>query len=294
MLSCINKILRAELDDETADWLAGATLVALYKPDGAGGLKTRVSAALRREVLDIRPIAPPETLYRVAALCGLAANKGAITTALVATQQLSVGVPSATEGIAAAVRLYLQEACAPGGDVAAAGERLVKCCISLDSTNAFNTIPRTPRRYIACTWHHAAPMPQFCDGGELFSRRRRRTEDLKTNATDQLCDKNSDVSFPRGRSQVAYESGVRCHARPKTFVEFCHYQASISGCGVGSPWARTRLFPVRIRRPRCKATCSRLRERQRSAAATPEEGKHLQFLIQDDPGTRPQPSVATN
>ena len=47
LLSCINKILRAELDDETADWLAGATLVALYKPDGAGGLKTRVSAALR-------------------------------------------------------------------------------------------------------------------------------------------------------------------------------------------------------------------------------------------------------
>ena len=114
----------------------------MYKPDGAGGLKTRVSAALRREVLDIRPIAPPETLYRVAALCGLAANKGAITTALVATQQLSVGVPSATEGIAAAVRLYLQEVCAPGGDVAAAGERLVKCCISLDSTNAFNTIDR--------------------------------------------------------------------------------------------------------------------------------------------------------
>ena len=117
-------------------------------------------------------------------------------------------------------------------------------------------------------------LPQFCDGGELFSRRRRGTEDLKTTATDQLCDKNSEVrrcvSLPRGRSQAAYESGVRCHARPKTFVEFCHYQASIQDGGVGSPRARTRLFPVRIRRPRCKANCSRLREQQRPAAATPE------------------------
>ena len=91
-------------------------------------------------------------------------------------------------------------------------------------------------------------LPQFCDGGELFSRRRRGTEDLKTNATDQLCDKNSEVrrcvSFPRGRSQAAYASCVRCHARPKTFVEFCHYQASFQ-VGSAVPWATTRLFPIR-------------------------------------------------
>ncbi len=45
-------MLRAELDDEAADFLAGCTLiVAMYKGDGAGGLKLRFCDALGRVVL---------------------------------------------------------------------------------------------------------------------------------------------------------------------------------------------------------------------------------------------------
>ena len=76
----------------------------------------------------------------------------------------------------------------------------------------------SPARGIMLHRCRGAVTAESCSAGEEGGQ--------KTNATDQLCDKNSDVSFPRGRSQAAYESGVRCHARPKTFVEFCNYQAS--------------------------------------------------------------------
>jgi len=136
LLSFVNKVLAAEVDEETADFLAGATLAALYKSDGAGGLKVRPDGRL-----DVRPIAMPETLYRVTALCGLAACKVDIVTALTARMQLSVGVPSACEGIATAVRLYLEEVL-DGGDVESAAEPLIRAVINADASNAFNTIDR--------------------------------------------------------------------------------------------------------------------------------------------------------
>lgn len=135
LLSFVNKVLAAEVDEETADFLASATLAALYKSDGAGGLKTRPEGKQ-----DVRPIAMPETLYRLAALCGLAASKAEIVTALTARLQMCVGVPSACEGIATAVRLYLEEML-DGGDVEAAAEPLIRAVINA-ATNAFNTIDR--------------------------------------------------------------------------------------------------------------------------------------------------------
>lgn len=78
--------------------MASATLAALYKPDGAGGLKRREGGATDGK-LDTRPIAMPETLYRTTALCGLTACKDDIVTALTKYQQMSVGVSSAAEGI---------------------------------------------------------------------------------------------------------------------------------------------------------------------------------------------------
>ena len=83
----------------------------------------------------------PDTLYRVIALCGLAVNKAAITAALTKHLQLSVGVPSACEGIATAVRLYLEEVL-DGANPEAAAEPLIRAVINADATNAFNAIDR--------------------------------------------------------------------------------------------------------------------------------------------------------
>jgi hypothetical protein len=71
----------------------------------------------------------PETLYRVSALCGLAVSKDAITAALTEHQQTCIGVPSATEGIATAARMYMEEVL-NGGDVDAAAELLMRAIIA--------------------------------------------------------------------------------------------------------------------------------------------------------------------
>ena len=136
LLAFVNKVLTGDVDEETAEFLAGATLAALYKSDGAGGLKRRPDGKL-----DVRPIAIPETLYRVIALCGLAACHADLVAVLTASLQLSVGVSSACEGIVAAARLYMEEVL-DGNDAAESAEPLLRACCNLDASNAFNTIDR--------------------------------------------------------------------------------------------------------------------------------------------------------
>jgi hypothetical protein len=140
LLAFTNKALSAEVPEETADWFASATLAALYKPDGAGGLKRREGGATDGK-LDVRPIAMPETLFRITALCGLAACKKDIVAELTKHQQLSVGVSSAAEGIITAVRLYMEEVLS-GGDVEEAAEPLLRALLNADASNAFNSIDR--------------------------------------------------------------------------------------------------------------------------------------------------------
>lgn len=115
-------------------------LAALYKPDGAGGLKRREGGATDGK-LDVRPIAMPETLFRITALCGLAACKKDIVAELTKHQQMSVGVSSAAEGIITAVRLYMEEVLS-GGDVEEAAEPLLRALLNADASNAFNSIDR--------------------------------------------------------------------------------------------------------------------------------------------------------
>ena len=57
LLTFVNRALTGEVDEVTADWLCASKLVALLKPDGAGGFKKRTDGRL-----DLRPIAIPETL----------------------------------------------------------------------------------------------------------------------------------------------------------------------------------------------------------------------------------------
>ncbi len=137
LLRFVNKALAADMDEETADWLCASVLVALYKPDGEGGLKRRASDGL----LDVRPIAIPETLYRLVALCGLHMCKADITAKLTEIKQLGVGVSSGCEAIAAAVRLHIDEVLA-GGDEVESADRLISAAVLCDASNAFNTVDR--------------------------------------------------------------------------------------------------------------------------------------------------------
>jgi hypothetical protein len=137
LLVFVNQVLTGEVDDETADWLCASKLVVLLKPDGAGGFKKRACGAL-----DLRPIAMPESLYRLVSLCALAEVKQTVTDALARVQQLCVGVSSACEGIAAAVRLYLTELEAPDADIEGAAWRTWRAVLSVDASNAFNTVSR--------------------------------------------------------------------------------------------------------------------------------------------------------
>ena len=84
----------------------------------------------------------PESLYRLVSLCALAEVKKTVTEALARVQQLCVGVSSACEGIAAAVRLYLTELEAPDADTEGAAERAWRAVLSVDASNAFNTVSR--------------------------------------------------------------------------------------------------------------------------------------------------------
>jgi hypothetical protein len=87
----------------------------------------------------------PETLYRLCALCALRATGANISAALAAAQQLSVGVSSAAEGIAAAVRLYLEQpldALQDPDSIVEAAEPIVRFIINADSSNAFNCVDR--------------------------------------------------------------------------------------------------------------------------------------------------------
>ena len=116
----VNKVLAGDVCEGTADWLFASKLVTLLKHDGAGGFKKL--AGRFAGLFDLRPIAIPETLYRLVALCGLALNKTRICAALTSFQQLCVGVPSACEGITAAVRLYLEQVSEGGASDDEAGE----------------------------------------------------------------------------------------------------------------------------------------------------------------------------
>ena len=137
LLRFVNMVLAAKVDEETADWLCASVLVTLYKPDGLGGLKVRDDG----RGLDVRPIAIPETLYRLVSLCGLHMCKDAISAKLAGVRQLGVGVSSGPEAIATAVRLYMGEITS-GVDEEEASERLISVCLSADATNAFNTVDR--------------------------------------------------------------------------------------------------------------------------------------------------------
>jgi hypothetical protein len=136
LLTFINMALAAQVDEETADWLGASVLVTLYKPDGEGGLKRRDDG-----LLDVRPIAIPESLYRLIALCGLYMCKAAISAKLTAMQQLGVGVSSGSEAIATAVRLHIDEILS-GADEVEATDRLISVVLSVDASNAFNTVDR--------------------------------------------------------------------------------------------------------------------------------------------------------
>ena len=105
----------------------------------------------------------------------------------------------------------------------------------------------------------------------------------ETNST-KCCD-SSDVRLPCGRFRAV--TSLMCCATPasKTSLEFRDDQAAFQA----SPWARTRLFPVRILRPRCKASCTCLLR----TAAIFEEGKqqdNLQISMQG--GDKGTPSLA--
>jgi hypothetical protein len=127
LLAFVNAVLAGNVTEATMDWLGASNLVALYKLDPAGNLKRRCVDGRP----DIRPIAVPETLYRICALCALRALKGKIVGLLRETQQLGVGVPAACESIATLVRLYLED---PEADDA--------YCVMIDFANAFNSICR--------------------------------------------------------------------------------------------------------------------------------------------------------
>ena len=84
----------------------------------------------------------PETLYRIAALCGLELVKDTAVRHLVDMQQLGVSVPCGAEAIATAVRLYLDKVYA-GGDGEEAAEPLLRCVVKADMRNAFSCISRS-------------------------------------------------------------------------------------------------------------------------------------------------------
>jgi hypothetical protein len=89
LLAFVNQVLAGKVDEETADWLCASKLVVLLKPDGKGGFKRRACG-----VLDLRPIAMPEALYRLVALCGLEEVLRTVTDKLPRAQQLCVGISS--------------------------------------------------------------------------------------------------------------------------------------------------------------------------------------------------------
>jgi len=135
LLTFVDTVLRGDVDKETADWLCASKLVVLLKPDGVGGFKKRANG-----LLDLRPIAMPETLYRLVALGALAESVKTVRAELVRVQQLCVGVSSACEGIATAVRLYLSELEAAEDE---SSLRLFRAILSTDCSNAFNTVSRS-------------------------------------------------------------------------------------------------------------------------------------------------------
>ena len=136
LLKFVNMVLAAKVDEATADWLCASVLVTLYKPDGEGGLKRRDDGEL-----DVRPIAIPETLYSLVALCGLHLCKDAIAAKLASIKQLGVGVSSGPEAIATAARLFVNEV-ANGADNDEASDRLINVVLACDASNAFNTVDR--------------------------------------------------------------------------------------------------------------------------------------------------------
>lgn len=139
LVAFVNKVLAGvtsqhltEVDAKTIDWLCASNLVVLLKLDAAGNPKTRPDG-----LFELRPIAIPETLYRLVALSALHVLMPRITKLLETVQQLGVGVPGGVEAIATAIRLYLEDP-----DDLESGEELLRVIYQVDFVNAFNSIDR--------------------------------------------------------------------------------------------------------------------------------------------------------
>lgn len=136
LVQFVNCVLAGAVDDGACDFLSASSLSALIKTDAAGQRKWFDE---ERKLVDLRPLAVPETLWRLISLCALQLVRQSAAKHLAAAQQLGVGVPGACEGIAEAVRLYLLDPLAADAD-----GQLSRCrvALSMDATNAFNCIDR--------------------------------------------------------------------------------------------------------------------------------------------------------
>jgi hypothetical protein len=205
LLAFVNAVLAGDVTEATMDWLGASNLVALYKLDPAGNLKRR-SVDGRP---DIRPIAVPETLYRICALCALRALKGKIVGLLRETQQLGVDVPAACESIATLVCLYLED---PEADDA--------YCIMVDFANAFNSICRAS--VLEAVAEHVPELLPFARAsysrpGRLVYRFRGKgpprlglTERLSRPASTAVSPRPGRVRLLRRRARDARAGPARC------------------------------------------------------------------------------------
>ena len=147
LLAFVNKALAGDLCEAAVDFLTASTLVALYKPDGEGGFKQCVDGQL-----DVRPIAIPETLYRIVALCALESVKDVAVQHLLKSQQFGVSVPCGAEAIVNAVRLYLDQVDDdPAADPAETAEPLLRCLLKLDMSDMEAVVHRTSTSGILCS-----------------------------------------------------------------------------------------------------------------------------------------------
>lgn len=135
LLDFVNKALAGDLCKETVEFMTSSSLVALYKPDGEGGFKTADGN------LDIRPIAIPETLYRIVSLCALESVKDEAISYLLKVQQFGVSVPCGAEAIVNAVRLYLDQVYddESAADTDGQDAPLLQCICNLDCASAAGT-----------------------------------------------------------------------------------------------------------------------------------------------------------
>jgi hypothetical protein len=132
LLDFVNLVLAGKISDRAADFLTASTLTALVKRDKEGNVQLRDDG-----LPALRPLAVPETLYRICALCALVVLREQASKILVDCHQLGVGVSGSCEAIAEAVRAYLNDP-----DAAGAEASLSRVVLSFDMANAFNEIDR--------------------------------------------------------------------------------------------------------------------------------------------------------